>query len=74
MAKDPLLRSFVTVLSYARALGRWLKESIYYRAPMLHPLNLLQLQALRSPRWTPETERLFRETVTGIAAGMLTTG
>jgi phosphoenolpyruvate carboxylase len=52
----------------------WLRESIFYRAPMIHPLNLLQLLVLRRPRWSPAEERLFRETVTGIASGMLTTG
>ena len=52
----------------------WLKESIFYRAPMIHPLNLLQIQTLRKKTLTPEEESLFRETVTGIAAGMLTTG
>lgn len=52
----------------------WLKESIYLRAPMIHPLNLLQIQTLQKKRLTPQEELLFRETVTGIAAGMLTTG
>ncbi len=53
---------------------RWLAESIYYRAPMIHPLNLLQVDLLRRRRLTRAEELLFRETVTGIAAGMLTTG
>ncbi len=53
---------------------RWLRESIYYRAPMIHPLNLIQIEALSHPRLTAARELLFRETVTGIAAGMLTTG
>lgn len=53
---------------------RWLKESIYFRAPMIHPLNLLQIQLLAKKSWTKTEELLFRETVTGIAAGMLTTG
>lgn len=52
----------------------WLKESIYYRAPMINPLNLLQLQVLRKANWTEADALLFRETVTGIASGMLTTG
>lgn len=51
----------------------WLKESIFYRAPMIHPLNLLQIETLAGGR-DAASERLFRETVTGIAAGMLTTG
>ena len=53
---------------------RWLRESIYYRAPMIHPLNLIQIEVLSHPRLSAERELLFRETVTGIAAGMLTTG
>jgi len=53
---------------------RWLEESIRYRAPMIHPLNLLQIELLRQEEWSPAHVRLFRETVTGIAAGMLTTG
>lgn len=65
-----------------RALGHggplperpWLEESIRYRAPMIHPLNLLQIELLERSEWTDEEVRLFRETVTGIAAGMLTTG
>jgi phosphoenolpyruvate carboxylase len=52
----------------------WLEESIRYRAPMIHPLNLLQIELLARPEWSEEEVRLFRETVTGIAAGMLTTG
>ena len=53
---------------------RWLRESIHSRAPIIHPLNLLQIMTLVKPVWTAEDEQLFRETVTGIAAGMLTTG
>ena len=52
----------------------WLKESIFYRAPMIHPLNLLQIQVLARTDLSRQNELLFRETVTGIAAGMLTTG
>lgn len=52
----------------------WLKESIFYRAPMIHPLNLLQIETLARKAPDAALERLFRETVTGIAAGMLTTG
>jgi len=52
----------------------WLEESIRYRAPMIHPLNLLQIELLERPEWSEAEVRLFRETVTGIAAGMLTTG
>jgi phosphoenolpyruvate carboxylase len=52
----------------------WLEESIRYRAPMIHPLNLLQIELLSKPEWSDEEVALFRETVTGIAAGMLTTG
>ncbi len=53
---------------------RWLAESIRYRAPMIHPLNLIQIGLLARSDWTDAEVRLFRETVTGIAAGMLTTG
>ncbi|MEX2529320.1 MAG: phosphoenolpyruvate carboxylase [Gemmatimonadota bacterium] len=52
----------------------WLAESIQYRAPMIHPLNLLQIELLGREEWTDAEVELFRETVTGIAAGMLTTG
>jgi phosphoenolpyruvate carboxylase len=52
----------------------WLRESIHLRGPMIHPLNLLQLSVLRRKRLNKTQELLFRETVTGIAAGMLTTG
>jgi phosphoenolpyruvate carboxylase len=52
----------------------WLAESIRYRAPMIHPLNLLQIELLGRKEWTDAEVELFRETVTGIAAGMLTTG
>lgn len=52
----------------------WLAESITLRAPMIHPLNLLQIRVLARERLSAAWVRLFRETVTGIAAGMLTTG
>jgi phosphoenolpyruvate carboxylase len=47
----------------------WLHESIRLRSPMIHPLNLFQLAALEN-----QSAKLLRETVTGIASGMLTTG
>lgn len=47
----------------------WLKESIEMRSPMAHPLNLLQLLAVKN-----DDGHLLRKTVTGIACGMLTTG
>lgn len=47
----------------------WLLESITFRASMIHPLNLIQLLALER-----RNGKLLRETVTGIACGMLTTG
>ena len=53
---------------------RWLQESIRYRTPMIHPLNLIQIEVLTHRRLGVARELLFRETVTGIAAGMLTTG
>lgn len=47
----------------------WLSESIYFRSSMIHPLNVIQKIALER-----EEHILLRETVTGIACGMLTTG
>lgn len=47
----------------------WLAESIYFRSSMIHPLNVIQKIALER-----EDRVLLRETVTGIACGMLTTG
>ncbi len=47
----------------------WLAESIYFRSSMIHPLNVIQKIALQR-----EEHILLRETVTGIACGMLTTG
>jgi phosphoenolpyruvate carboxylase len=41
---------------------------------MIHPLNLIQMEVLTRQRLSAAEELLFRETVTGIAAGMLTTG
>lgn len=47
----------------------WLSESIYFRSSMIHPLNVIQKLALER-----KDHVLLRETVTGIACGMLTTG
>lgn len=47
----------------------WLQESIYVRSPHIHILNFLQILAMRDN--DPE---LMRETLVGIACGMLTTG
>jgi phosphoenolpyruvate carboxylase len=47
----------------------WLSESIYFRSSMIHPLNVIQKIALER-----KDHVLLRETVTGIASGMLTTG
>lgn len=47
----------------------WLGASISLRNPLIHPLNALQLVALKNKDHT-----LLRETVTGIASGMMTTG
>lgn len=47
----------------------WLGESIYFRSSMIHPLNVIQKLALER-----NDHILLRETVTGIACGMLTTG
>ena len=47
----------------------WLEDSIRLRSPMIHPLNLLQILAMKD-----HDETLFRTTVTGISSGMMTTG
>lgn len=47
----------------------WLQQSIDYRSSMIHPLNLCQLESLRRG-----DKDLLRNSVTGIACGMLTTG
>jgi phosphoenolpyruvate carboxylase len=48
---------------------RWLEESIRLRSPHIHLLNLLQIEAMKR-----EDEKLMRETLVGVACGMLTTG
>lgn len=47
----------------------WLGESIELRAPMIHPLNILEILAQNENDLS-----LLRLTVAGIASGMLTTG
>ena len=47
----------------------WLQESIYMRSPHIHILNFLQILAMRD-----QDPDLMRETLVGIACGMLTTG
>lgn len=47
----------------------WLEESIKLRSPYIHILNLLQIVAMKK-----EDEKLLKETLVGIACGMLTTG
>ncbi len=47
----------------------WLEKSIALRSPLIHPLNILQLVGLEN-----KDIKLLRETVTGVASGMLTTG
>lgn len=47
----------------------WLTESIRLRAPHIHILNVLQILAMKR-----EDEPLLKETLVGIACGMLTTG
>jgi len=71
---DEYLRTikFVQEISGERKLlwhRPWLETSINYRSSMIHPLNILQLLALKN-----HDNSLLRETVTGIACGMLTTG
>ncbi len=47
----------------------WLESSIKLRSTMIHPLNMAQIVALEKSE-----SALLRESVTGIASGMLTTG
>lgn len=47
----------------------WLAESIRLRSPHIHLLNLIQIIAMKK-----SDENLLRETIVGIACGMLTTG
>ncbi|MBC7370500.1 MAG: phosphoenolpyruvate carboxylase, partial [Bdellovibrionaceae bacterium] len=47
----------------------WLAESIQLRSPMIHPLNLLQILAMKN-----QDVHLLRVTVAGISSGMMTTG
>lgn len=82
-ALDRLARDMAGARAFVDAAGGgkgllwdrpWLMESIRYRAPMIHPLNLLQIEVLAKRRWSRRDELLFRETVTGVSAGVLTTG
>lgn len=47
----------------------WLQESIHLRSSNIHLLNLLQILSFET-----SDEALLRETIVGIACGMLTTG
>jgi phosphoenolpyruvate carboxylase len=47
----------------------WLADSIKLRSSMIHPLNILQIQANKD-----KDEELVRKTVAGISSGMMTTG
>ncbi|MGE0616727.1 MAG: phosphoenolpyruvate carboxylase [Bacteriovoracia bacterium] len=47
----------------------WLEESIRLRSPHIHILNLIQVLAMKR-----QNEFLLKETIVGIACGMLTTG
>jgi len=47
----------------------WLEDSITLRSNMIHPINMAQIIALQK-----NESALLRESVTGIASGMLTTG
>lgn len=80
--RDAVYLAFVTEFEAAREFLRsvtgeeellwhrpWLGQSIYFRSAMIHPLNLIQLEALRR-----NNDALLRESVTGVACGMLTTG
>lgn len=48
---------------------QWLQESVQLRAPMIHPLNILQIIAMKNKEID-----LLRLTVTGISSGMMSTG
>lgn len=65
-------KKFVFEMSGTRHLvwyRPWLEESIKIRSPYIHILNLLQILAMRN-----SDEQLLKETLVGIACGMLTTG
>lgn len=47
----------------------WLQESIYFRSPIIHPLNVMAKIAQEKGHTD-----VLREATTGIACGMLTTG
>lgn len=47
----------------------WLAESIHLRSPMIHPLNLLQIVAMKK-----READLLRLSVAGISSGMMATG
>lgn len=47
----------------------WLAQSISFRSSMIHPLNVIQVESLKR-----QHSQMLRDTVTGIACGMLTTG
>jgi phosphoenolpyruvate carboxylase len=75
---DEFARELRGATAFARAVtGRrnllawrpWLEESIFLRSPMIHPLNLLQILAMRDG-----DAELLRITVTGVSSGMMTTG
>jgi phosphoenolpyruvate carboxylase len=64
--------SFVHEVTQSRHLVShrpWLEESIRLRSPYVIILNLLQIIAMQD-----ENESLLKETLVGIACGMLTTG
>lgn len=71
-------QEFASVLEMVRFISgeadlfwfrHWLGASIRLRSPMIHPLNLLQILALKEKDFA-----LLRLTVSGISSGMLTTG
>jgi phosphoenolpyruvate carboxylase len=65
-------KDFVFSMSGSRKLvwyRPWLEESIRLRSPQIHILNVLQVIAMKR-----KDEPLLKETLVGIASGMLTTG
>ncbi len=60
---------YITETSHLIPHKLWLEESITLRSPYVHVLNLLQIKAMED-----QNEKLLKETLVGIACGMLTTG
>ncbi|MCB0356923.1 MAG: phosphoenolpyruvate carboxylase, partial [Bdellovibrionales bacterium] len=71
-AEHKMTLNFINELNQGKPLlwyRPWLEESIRLRSPHIHILNLIQMIAMKK-----SDEVLLRETIVGIASGMLTTG